>query len=126
MAKKKKDEDEFTVEIPPSLSGVLACTWQDTAGEAEFPQLCELLREKRDAKGRITWQGASLTVKVRNGVLRATLVVPTIERQFSFASNSLVNLFADMEEYIKSGPAWEDTYSAKEKAEKAIDKFLKS
>lgn len=123
MEEKKKEALKLT--LPSPLRKVVERPrWNDSSAAEEMPNLFEFLTPVWDNEGRLSWEGASLTVRVRNGQLWATIACPTAMRQLSKHVGSLTTLMTEMEVAVVESPAedWEPTYELVKRSKKGVDK----
>jgi hypothetical protein len=108
--------------LPPSLRKREANPpYRDAASEASLPTLLTLMQTTWDDHGRINWEGATLTVRLRAGTCFVSLICPTSETQTTMEVRSMELLMQEIEDLLRSDKVtWDDTYGKVKKQKKAL------
>lgn len=108
--------------LPPVLEGKVGnAAYRDSLTEETLPTVLSLLQTVFDEHGRVTWEGASLTVRLRAGTCWLSLTCPTSETQTTMEIRSLATLLEEAEQLIRGNKCtWEPTYKKAKKMRSAL------
>jgi hypothetical protein len=115
-------DDKVKPLLPPSLREARRnVPYRDPDTEETAPTLLSLLQTTWDDQGRVNWEGAGLSLRLRAGVCFVTITCPTAQTQTTFEIVSLASLLQEVEERLSSGRlVWEDTYGKLKKNRQAL------
>lgn len=113
----------LTVQLPEALTRVPSARWQDTSVTATCPLLAGLLSPQKDSLGRLSWEGASISLRVEGASMICSIRCPTARVQTTLTIHTLGRLAEEIEAALASadGLAWGDDYKASKKQRAALD-----
>jgi hypothetical protein len=116
-----KAEDEPFPECVTHMAAL-----EDDDGQALYPHVSSILRPAY-TKGKCTWEGGSVRIRVAGSSYRVTVHCPTLKKEASMVVATLVDVLAAVDAILGGGKAeWEYDWAKKKKDRQAQENRLRS